>query len=243
MAAFWRVMPPREGMQGRRDWRRRCVPLALHGDGISVANVRGKASKTAETLSWTSLLASTATRLSTFLIWFAFSHLTKKDGFGTTWGSFWTKMCRSLTALYEGVWPATDMNDVVDPRGGRPLAGGWWAIIYVCRGDLEWMASHFALARTTSRSPCALCRCTNLGIVGEEYPWTDCNNPPRWDETRYTDEAAWEKSMSLEWVNERPNPRIKPGHSARLGWMVFQKRGIQSNMILCCGKDPWPFLL
>ena len=34
------------------------------------------------------------------------------------------------------------MDDEVDSRGDAPLAGGWWAVVYVCCGDLEWMASH-----------------------------------------------------------------------------------------------------
>ena len=28
---FWKVMPPRPGMAHRRDWRTKCVPIALHG--------------------------------------------------------------------------------------------------------------------------------------------------------------------------------------------------------------------
>ena len=214
--AFWRVMAPRVGMERRRDWKRRCIPLGLHGDGISVANVRGKASKTAETLSWTSLLASGATRLTTYLIWFTFSHLTKKEGFGATWGTFWRRMCRSLWALWTGVWPEINMQDQVDARGGTPLAGGWWAVVYVCRGDLEWMASHFSLARTSSRSPCCLCRCTNIGTADEAFPWTDCNENPLWEETTYTDEAGSLVGMGLGLGTQRPEPRIKSRHSPRV---------------------------
>ena len=82
------------------------------------------------------------------------------------------------------------MEGAPEPRAGTPLAGGWYAVLYVNKGDLEWMASHFGLARTTSRSPCILCRCSNLGREDEEFPWTDVNDPPSWERTAFTDEVC-----------------------------------------------------
>ena len=67
-ASFGAKCPP--GLSARVNWRNRRVPLALHGDGVAVTNIRGVSSKTVEVLSWTSLLGSGKTRLSTF-----FNHL------------------------------------------------------------------------------------------------------------------------------------------------------------------------
>ena len=184
---FWRAMPAREGMD-TPGWRQHAVPIALHGDGVAVANVRGVSSKTADTWSWTSLLAKGHTRLTHFFIWFAFGHLTKNNGFGSTWKSFWRKLSESLRCLRTGKWPERTMNGGHEARAGQDLAGGFWGVVYVVRGDLEWMSKHFGFPSSTSSSPCALCRAGNRGIVGE-IPWTDVNFPPRWAEHCWTDEA------------------------------------------------------
>ena len=202
---FWEVpvqMWPRSGgachpgetMQTRAGWRNYCVPLGLHGDGVAVTNVRAKSSKTAETLSWTSLLNSGPTRLSYYLIWFVFAHTAKKEGFGKTWVSFWRKLVESFRILWEGVWPDTKLDGSPEPRAGQPLAGGYWATVYVNRGDLEWAAGHFGLPRTTSVRPCALCACTNYGQGRDRLPWTDCNDPPLWEPSCFSDEVVDAKS-------------------------------------------------
>ena len=186
---FWATMPPRPGMETKTNWRECFVPLALHGDGISVSNIRGKASKGLDCLSWTSLLSTAATKLSVFLIWFCFIHLAKKEGFSQTWPGFWKKLARSFQALFAGTWPYEDMEGRPDPRGGQLLAGGYCAILYVNRGDLDFMAGHFGFQHTSSSMPCTLCACTNLGPGQDELPWTDCNDPPVWLDSTWTDEV------------------------------------------------------
>ena len=61
-------------------------------------------------------------------------------------------------------------------------------MIYVTRGDLEWMTKHFSLPNVSSHRPCGLCKCSN-----EEHttvPWTDVNYPPVWAAHLVTDEVA-----------------------------------------------------
>ena len=154
---FWKHMPERPGMRRGFLNKKWCIPIAIHGDGVAVSNIRGKASKQVDCISWSSLLAKGQTRFTTFLVWFCFSHLVKKQGFGSTWTSFWKKLCLSLQALWHGVWPADH------PLAGQPLAGGYYAVVYVTRGDLDWMAAHFQLRHPGSARPCALCQCTNSG--------------------------------------------------------------------------------
>ena len=191
---FWAKMPPRPGMTEKNNWREKCVPLGLHGDGVAISNTRGKGAKSIDCLSWTSLLSADPTKMSVYLIWFCFGHLAKKSGFSQTWPAFWRKLCRSLQALWQGVWPDVDMEGNPDPRGGEPLAGGYCGIIYVRRGDLEFMASQFHLRHTSSSKPCCLCECSNYGPGQDLLPWTDCNDPPSWLESRL-DDQAWEYSI------------------------------------------------
>ena len=195
---FWKIMPPRAGMTRKARWNELCIPLALHGDGVSVSNIRGKASKSVDAISWTSLLASGPSRLTVFLVWFCMAHLTKRTGFAQTWTGFWRRMCKSLRALWEGVWPTEDMQDQPDPRAGQPLAGGYCAIIYSNRGDLEWLTKHFFLRSVSSTMPCSLCNCTNHGQGRDVVPWTDTNDPPTWLEHCVDDQVG--KYQHKPWV-------------------------------------------
>ena len=172
---WWQTMPTRQGLRARPGWNRWCVPLGLHGDGVAAANVRGSASKTIDVLSWSSLLSSGPTRFTTYLIYFAFTHTVKKTGLAMTWTAFWKKLTLSFRILWSGVWPATTMTGAPEPRAGTPLAGGFYGLLYNNKGDLDWMAGHFKLAHGSSRQPCSLCKCTNLGAGRDEFPWTDVN--------------------------------------------------------------------
>ena len=164
IADFWKHMPARPGMKAKRSYKRWCIPIAIHGDGVAVSNIRGKSSKQIDCISWSSILARGQTRFTTFLVWFCFSHLAKKQGFGATWPSFWKCLCQSLQALWAGVRPDKTMDGQLDhPLAGQPLAGGYFAVVYVSRGDLDWMAAHFRLRHPGSSRPCALCGCTNIG--------------------------------------------------------------------------------
>ena len=86
-------------------------------------------------------------------------------------------------------WPHIDMEGNPDPRGGQFLADGFCGIIYVNRGDLDFMASHFHLRHTSSSKPCCLCECSNFGHGLDLLPWTDCNDPPSWLESCLDDEV------------------------------------------------------
>ena len=190
ISKFWETMPPRRGMHTRPHWRERCIPLSLHGDGVAVASARGKGVKTVECLNWGSLLASGPTRLTSYLIWFCFNHTAKKSGFQATWPGFWTQLCWSLKALWQGKWPATTLSGDPHPLAGQPLAGGFFAVIYIKKGDLPWISSQLGVAHSSSQKPCALCQCTNYGGGQDVMPWTDCNNPPSWLPSCWTDEDS-----------------------------------------------------
>ena len=185
---FWASMPCRAGMESKNNWHTHCIPLSLHGDGISIANIRGKATKTVDCLSWSSLLSSGPTRFTYYLIWFCYSHMAKTSGLATTWGSFWVKLCMSLRILWSGIWPEKTFNGEDHPLANQPLAGGYYAIIYTNKGDLDWMSHHFHLPHASSSYPCGLCQCSNVG-PRDPMPWTDVNSRPSWLPSCWTDKA------------------------------------------------------
>ena len=82
------------------------------------------------------------------------------------------------------------MEGQPEKRAGQPLAGGYFAIIYSNRGDLEWMTKQFFLRSVSSTMPCSLCNCTNYGGGLDIVPWTDVNDPPSWLETCVDDQVG-----------------------------------------------------
>lgn len=112
---------------------------------------------------------------------------------------FWKHLCWSLRIVFDGVWPAADPDGVPYQAGTReqlrantPLAGGWFACLWIVRGDLEFFSSALDLECSTSKRPCFLCR-ANDGTV----PWTDC----RKDQAIWLS-TIWKKST---WEANRPD--------------------------------------
>ena len=94
-------MPTRQGLRVRPGWNRWCVPLGLHGDGVSVVNVRGSVSKTIDVLSWSSLLSSGPTSFTSYLVYFAFTHTVKKTGLATTNSRY---SCNTSNCLWDRLY-------------------------------------------------------------------------------------------------------------------------------------------
>ena len=89
------------------------------------------------------------------------------------------------------------MAGAADPRGGTELAGGFWAVVYINRGDLEWLTKHFGLPKVTALRPCGLCRCSNAADAA--VPWTDVNYPPVWADHLVSDEV-WDGVRERLWT-------------------------------------------
>ena len=49
-----------------------------------------------------------------------------------------------------------------------PLAGGYFACIWILKGDLDYIASDIALNHYASNNPCALCQANTT-----DKAWTD----------------------------------------------------------------------
>ena len=166
----------------------RCVPIALHGDGVPVAGVGRAWSKSIDIYNWSSLLSSGATKSHTFLIFGQYSklnvHLERHDAFRV----LCERLRWSFDCLQRGLWPTHDWagRRIDDARAGTPLAEGWCAALWLVKGDLEWMVSKFDFESYNSRKPCALCDC-NTG----DRPWTDGRTTAAWRQTTWVSNAAW----------------------------------------------------
>ena len=206
---FWEAMKnhpqvlSKPQLRDRQDLHR-VVPIALHGDGVSYMQVRRAAGKSLEVLSWTSLLCTGPTKISSFLMFCVVKSVVKDFGVSQTWPKVWQVLCWSLQALAAGTWPMQDWegHDFTDPdsldyqKRGQPLADGFAAVVFVLRSDLDFLANHFHLSSASSNEPCALCQANRQM---DSRPWTDCRPTAHWRATVW-DNAAW----SLAHPNAHP---------------------------------------
>ena len=144
--------------------RTKAIPLSLHGDEVATFGVSRSWQKGMDVVSWSSLLArpDRSTLEKVFLISLLSSVVASKATRG-----HWKIIRWSLKWLALGQWPDEDADGVKYVRGvpgyrkrNQPLAGGYFGVLYVIRGDLEWYAKYFDFPRWNSRCPCAFCPAT-----------------------------------------------------------------------------------
>ena len=91
------------------------------------------------------------TRVTTFLVYLVFSHLTKKTGWAQTWSKVWRHIAWSLQAILRGLWPDRSPEGLAWPPGsleekvaGTPDIGGpWWLVeetLNGCRNTIIFRA-------------------------------------------------------------------------------------------------------
>ena len=192
-------------VQRREGWRDLAVPISVHGDGVPVVGVGKGWSMSLEILTWMSLLGVGSTLETNFYIYSIFKDLVVEgETVGTdTYKTFWRKLRWSMMALWRGTFPFTDENGhpLHGPsacKAGEPLAGGFFGVMYVLRGDLEWAWERLKLCnyRAVTEGPCCYCPCN-----GRDIPWTDFRLHPR---------AAWMTMLrTAEWWHENHDEIIE----------------------------------
>ena len=134
-------------MRGVHNWKRRAVPISLHGDDVPVTGCGKVWSKSMRAISWCSMLGTGSTVNFNFLIFAVFTAITY-GGFGpqNTNKRIFQIIAWSLYWLYLGMWPTSDVDGdpINDERAGTPLAGldgdGFFGVLWGIKGDLEYLA-------------------------------------------------------------------------------------------------------
>ena len=95
---------------------------------------------------------------------------------------FWRHLCWSLHWLMQGLWPDVDPDGAAFPIGSdnwqkqrTPLADGWYAVLWLLKGDLEYFALTLGLEHYGASSPCFLCSANS-----SDAPWTECKPTAKW---------------------------------------------------------------
>ena len=174
----------------RPDHKTRCIPLGLHGDGVTVTGVGRSWGKQADVYSWTSLLAAGPSKMVIFLIWACYQQNLSVADDKNTMDEFWAMLVWSLKALERGMWPTHDHNGVEISGGpAGSLAGGYYGTMWCLKGDLDYFAKCLHLENANSNTPCMLCQCNKT-----DTPWTAVNpDTAEWITTMWS-EDDWQAS-------------------------------------------------
>ena len=142
--------------------------------------------------SWASLLGKGNTISTNFLICLNFWKLNVNLAGMNAFEEFSKTLRWSLYWLFLGVWPKRDVNakQLTDDQAGKPLANGFYAVLWVLRGDLEHISKAFKLNNSGSSSPCCHCKCN-----GSTTPWTDGREVAVWRSNLW-DNTSWKAAQT-----------------------------------------------
>ena len=206
----------------KENWRRRAVPLMLHGDGARFTKTTGN---TMVTIQWSFLLSTGFGWTKIYLI-AAFPKscraYTQVHG-ADTWDIIWAYVCQGFAALFEGTHSALDPFGDEWPEGsvqrglaGTPIADKkFFGVLWCMNPDAEfacneWRVQHYSSNARCHWCPADLTAALNFRAVGDTAPWlphvyahgTDppLPNHPVWripGVTRWHYPGDWMHSMDL----------------------------------------------
>eukprot|EP00959_Pyramimonas_sp_CCMP1952_P299474 6263649-Pyramimonas_sp.AAC.1 len=111
----------------------------------------------------------------------------------TTKTTFWKRIIWSLRALAQGKFPAVDWQGdpiVGDSRCGQDLADGYFCIVLVLRGDMEFLVNHIGVpGHWSSNYPCLACEATKIGTGTSD--WNNWDPGAPWRDTVFMDKKRW----------------------------------------------------
>ena len=176
VSEFWRGVVTRRDpriryhpMCGRSGWIEHAVPISLHGDAVPCVSVGHAGVKSLDAYSWQSVLADGTTTHIKHYVFGMFeqskAHL-GEHGVDSN-DAMWRVIVWSLNALFDGRWPAKDWNDQPWPHGsseaalsGEYLADGFFAVVWLLKGDLDYFAKALKLRHYAAHELCDFCPCT-----------------------------------------------------------------------------------
>ena len=198
---FWKQVAARRDprlqhhpMLRRPQWSSKAVPISLHGDAVPCIRCGRAGSRSLDVYSWQGLLGQGPTLWQKQYIFAVWTSLLT----GTTMQEAWAVLSWSLQALYEGKWPSTDHRGIeYTPTSlegllaGKHLAEGFFAVMWLLKGDLKYFHEGLGMRCVTSRdSPCDWCPCHR-----------DDSGDPNYHQLNFNDDAKWraECFTALQW--------------------------------------------
>lgn len=146
-------------------WEKKGVPIAIHGDGVPCIRVGRAGTKSLDAYSWHGLMGSQSTLFVKHYIISVFTaSMTEK-----TMDQVWMVISWSLHWLFQGVWPDRDHHGVMYDKNTAPgliagtqLAGGYFGVPWMVKGDLKFFSDCLGMRNCNSNQPCDFCPCHRL---------------------------------------------------------------------------------
>lgn len=217
LASFWRTQdlthPRYAGLQGRRDVRRKCIPVCLHGDGVSFQD-----RDSLNVLSFCGLLKEGSTLDSCFLL-SAFPKSASIAGVLSTAKRIWQWIVWDFNALFRNRFQTRDpWGEPLDPDSlafklqGQPiLPDDFYVYVFGCMADNDFHQNELGLPHQANMPPkfaCHMCHAVksmsrrNWFNFAEDSPWrsemprSPCSNH---DICGIVGFLAW--SFLLDWMH------------------------------------------
>ena len=175
------------------NWKHKCIPLVIHGDGAEFQN-----NDSLFSISFKGLLNTTDDFQENLWI----TSIPKRAAFAgagdveSTHQTIWKWISWSLTALFHNKWPAKDPwgHDILDSSalfckvGLNILPDGFFCVLIGILGDMEFFQNELGLNHQGSHTPCHLCKCNR-----DDIPWNDFSSKAAW---RATQKTGAQKSLT-----------------------------------------------
>ena len=178
-------------------WGKTCA-IDIHGDEVPINKMK---------LDVTSWSGTQSAGLSTIDSKILIVGLLNRCMAGRTTMVAWNVILWSLLALQSGLHPRFDWEGTPWPAGsheaavaGSYLAAGFCAVIWLIKGDMDWIANSLGLEHYGAKLPCPWCRCNTVQDANEEWamfwneipkPWNDWGDDAAWQRTIWTNVAEW----------------------------------------------------
>ena len=150
---FWDEMAEHPQLVGhpvtlRRDYKRRAIPLTLHGDGVPATGIGKGWGQMMDVFSFSSLLGFGSTVQMNMLIWIFFTSMQSAFADGRkTYDIFFEQLVNSLCRAWRGRSLITN----------EYCFGGFFFVLWVIKGDLDHLHKVHRLPNATSNRPCSWC--------------------------------------------------------------------------------------
>ena len=255
---FWESFNGHPCMDGhpvlaREDYKRKCVPLSIHGDETPITGVGKVWSRKALLLTWSSLIAilggNNAEDCNIYItgLFEKFIIPTSSTTLGTM-DCIWKILKWSFLAIWNGTWPVMDpwgrrypKNSPEGAKGGQPLANGYYGCLLQICGDLDYYCLYLGLPRwSLHNNPCSQCRCNYEGI----YSWLDNRSTSQWQNTLLTPhdwKTHWTSTCELFQLPgvSALSVTMDLMHCLYLGWLQYVYGSVISLLVFDCygGED------
>ena len=97
---------------------------------------------------------------------------------------FWRHIAWSLHACWYGVWPSEDADGkpLSSAQVGKPLADGYFLVLWAMQADLEFQHRYWGLPYWTESMPCSRCDCTTEDMFQFGKAWNVYCSAEAWRE-------------------------------------------------------------